>query len=52
MEIYYFSFGQVHVHRIDGITLDADKLMKLIQDKIRAKKCVRVFKPANRLPRS
>ena len=31
---------------------DADKLMKLIQDKIRAKKCVRVFKPANRLPRS
>ena len=31
---------------------DADKLMGLIQDKIRAKKCVRVFKPANRLPRS
>ncbi len=32
MEIYYFSFGQVHVHRIDGITLDADCLLRVIAE--------------------
>ena len=29
METYYFSFGQSHVHRIDGVTLDADCLLKV-----------------------
>lgn len=26
---YYFSFGQSHVHRVDGVTLDADVLLKV-----------------------
>lgn len=30
---------------------DADKLIRVIQDKIRENKFVSVFKPANRLPR-
>jgi len=24
MEIHYFTFGQAHVHRVNGITWDAD----------------------------
>lgn len=28
----YFSFGQSHVHRIDGITLDADVILKVVGD--------------------
>ncbi len=26
---YYVSFGQIHLHRIDGITLDADCLLQI-----------------------
>ncbi|MBW8034105.1 MAG: hypothetical protein FVQ79_00105 [Planctomycetes bacterium] len=29
MKTYYFSFGQDHTHRIDGVTLDADVLLKV-----------------------
>ena len=29
MKTFYFSFGQSHIHRIDGITLDADVLLKV-----------------------
>ena len=27
---YYVSFGQSHVHRIDGVTLDADALLEVV----------------------
>ncbi len=29
MEIYYFSFGQIHVHSVGGITLDKDILLEV-----------------------
>jgi len=32
MSVYYFSFGQSHVHRIDGVTLDADVLLRVEDD--------------------
>ena len=28
----YFSFGPNHIHRIDGITLDADVILKVVDD--------------------
>jgi len=32
MAKHYFSFGQAHVHRIDGVTLDADCLLMVEDD--------------------
>ncbi len=30
MSTFYISFGQDHVHKIDGVTLDCDILLKVV----------------------
>lgn len=30
MSKYYYSFGQSHVHRVDGVTLDKDSIVEII----------------------
>ncbi len=36
MNKYYVSFGQIHVHRIDGITLNADCLLQITAPDLQA----------------